>query len=275
MLRLAERQAAPGRAQACAERCRVGPVAGDVAYEKRDPAVLELHAVVEVAAEVEPLLTRPVDRRDVHARVGDFHDRQERLLEPADERLDLPVRLLLTLQQKVAGRALELQLEQKVVRPSRSADGQGDRRRRARPRRTRAARRATSGSDCSANAARRPRRDRTRRASSRRSAETRRRAPFRARRAGRRPAGRQVPTRRARSGGRSSDECADLEAGTGELRAERGLDRHPLRNVRRSSGTRARPAVRGWRAALLPVITYPRLPVSSLTIWSASPGRRS
>ena len=56
MLRLAERQAAPGCAQARAERCRVGPVARDVAYEKRDPAVLELHAVVEVAAEVEPLL---------------------------------------------------------------------------------------------------------------------------------------------------------------------------------------------------------------------------
>ena len=89
-------------------------MAGDVADQKRETAVLELDAVVEVAAEVESLLARAVDRRDVHARVRDGHDWQERLLEPADENLDLPVRVLLTLEQQLAGRTLELQLEHEV-----------------------------------------------------------------------------------------------------------------------------------------------------------------
>ena len=130
---LAEREAAPGRTQARAERCGVRAVAGDVADQKRETAVLELHAVVEVAAEVESLLARAVDRRDVHARVRDGHDWQERLLEPADENLDLPVRVLLTLEQQLAGRTLELQLEHEVVRAPRGAQGQGDRDRQSCP----------------------------------------------------------------------------------------------------------------------------------------------
>ena len=124
---LAEGEPAPGSAQSGAERRRVRPVAGYVADQERDPPVPELDAVVEVAAEVEPLLARAIHRRDVHARVCNRDDGQERLLEPAHESLDLRMRLLLTLEQQLARLPLELQLQQQVVRAPRSADSEPDR----------------------------------------------------------------------------------------------------------------------------------------------------